>query len=150
MSTPIITRGVLPLRPPTSVLAPRPLSVQGIGYNEFDDHFGLSAITLTNNLVLTEQINVAGSGVIQFLGWTGDASIVTSQLKVTVDGVVVYDESNAALSASTMQLVFGAVAARDTDNVSSLSFEQAAFNSEFKVETLQSGNCNLVYHYYET
>ena len=85
-------------------------------------------------------LSLSGSGVISFLAVeSADTTSRTHRLKVTLDGVVIFDAtSTATISVSTTLLAIGAMANATASTQSTVTLEPLAFNGSLLVEYASS------------
>ena len=106
--------------------------------------------------VLKTILSLSGAGVVSFLAVEhGDTTSRTHRLKVTLDGVVIFDATSAATtSVSHVQCAIGSITQVAASSSSVVTFEPLAFNTSLLVEyasSLTESNGGYIgYHYYPT
>ena len=123
------------LRPPSAItVVPESRIVNGTIVGEMIAGETVSKITVG----LTDVLNQAGSGILQFAALTsGVAPLTASELKITLDGVVVYDRNAAIVSANAGVFPAGVITSLGGIDGGSLS-NMPVFNS-IRIEYASDG-----------
>ncbi len=106
--------------------------------------------------VLKTILSLSGSGVISALAVESiDATSRTHRIKITLDGVVIFDATSAAVaSTSVICEVLGCVANHTASATSVVTFEPLAFGSSLLIEYADSlteaDGAYIAYRYYPT
>jgi len=106
--------------------------------------------------VLKTILSVAGRGVLSFLAVeNNDTTSRTHRIKVTLDGVVVFDATTGAeISIYRTHLVVGAIANATANAASEITFEPLSFSTSLLIEYAdslsESNGAYLAYRYYPT
>lgn len=106
--------------------------------------------------VLKTILSLSGSGVVSFLAAeSADATSRTHRLKVTLDGVVIFDATTGAIaSTSSMCVAIGALAQVAASTPSIVTFEPMSFTSSLVIEYADSlsetDGATIGYRYYAT
>lgn len=106
--------------------------------------------------VLKTILSLSGSGVVSFLAVESvDATSRTHRLKVTLDGVVIFDATTGAIaSTSAMLVAIGALSQVAASAPSIVTFEPMAFVSSLVIEYADSlsetDGATIGYRYYAT
>lgn len=91
--------------------------------------------------VLSTVLSLSGKGVIDFLSvCSGDSTSRTHRIKVTIDGIVIFDATSAAAAAAFHQhVVIGAITAiNDTANYSGIVGQPLIFDTSLLIEYASS------------
>lgn len=106
--------------------------------------------------VLKTVLSLSGSGVVSFLAASSaDTTSRTHSLKVTLDGVVIFDATSTNVVATTSVVsAIGAVSQPVASYAATVTFEPLAFTSSLLVEYASSltetNLSNIGYRYYAT
>lgn len=106
--------------------------------------------------VLKTVLSLSGTGVISFLAMgSADSTSRTHRLKVTLDGVVIFDATTAATANTTFVFsAIGCVVNTAASTHSAPNFEPLSFNTSLLIEYADSlsetGGAYLAYRYYPT
>lgn len=106
--------------------------------------------------VLKTILSAAGSGVLSFLAVeSNDTTSRTHRIKVTLDGVVIFDATTGAeISISRTHIVIGSIANATVNAASEITFEPLSFNSSLLIEyadsLTESNGAYIGYRYYPT
>lgn len=93
----------------------------------------------------------SGRGSVEYVGIQAPVAVTSSLLKITIDGVVVYNNTAATSGVNQGRHAIGSVFGNTTDGYSA-SFGNIAFNKSIKIEFASdgSGTVNCSYRYYLT
>jgi len=104
--------------------------------------------------VLKTILSAAGSGVLSFLAVeSNDTTSRTHRIKVTLDGVVIFDATTGAeISISRTHIVIGSIANATVNAASEITFEPLSFNSSLLIEyadsLTESNGAYIAYRYH--
>lgn len=106
--------------------------------------------------VLKTILSLSGSGVLSFLAVeNNDTTSRTHRIKVTLDGVVIFDATTGAeISINRTHLVVGSMSNDTTNAATEITFEPLSFHTSLLIEYADSlsetNGAYLAYRYYAT
>lgn len=129
-------------RPPKALV--NAFSVAGFGVSRVDlNTFNANAKQVLSGAMtaatLKTILSVTGSGSIDFLSARGmDATARTMRMKITIDGVVVFDYTSASIASATVNGAVFIGSGDGTGSVWSAGIEPTLFNTSLLVEVASS------------
>lgn len=121
-------------RPPTSIPATAPISSQ---QGAMDILLGALTSSTTSASTQTPLDITASSGVLEYVGISCTTALTASLLKITIDGLVVYNETGALGTTSVKNAIGGG--SGNSPDTATASLVKMPFNISAKIEFASDG-----------